>query len=64
MDDEPGASNETSNELHVHVDFVVYTKNALHVERIYFDTKFWETKMLPELTSFYFDYLASKLHKL
>ena len=43
-------------------DFVVYTKNALHIERIYFDTKFWETKMLPELTSFYFDYLASKLH--
>ena len=43
-------------------DFVVYTKNALHVERIQFDTKFWETKMLPELTSFHFDYLASKLH--
>ena len=43
-------------------DFVVCTKNALHIERIYFDTKFWETKMLPELTSFCFGYLASKLH--
>ena len=43
-------------------DFVVYMMNALHIERIYFDTKFWEIKMLPELTSFYFDYLASQLH--
>ena len=43
-------------------DFAVFTRNALHVERIYFDTEFWETKMLPELTSLYFDFLASNMH--
>ena len=43
-------------------DFIVLTNKGLHVERIYFDSVFWEGKMLPELTSFYFQYLAPKLH--
>ena len=43
-------------------DFIVLTNKDLHVERIYFDSVFWEGKMLPELTSFYFQYLAPKLH--
>ena len=43
-------------------DFVVLTNKDLHVEREYFDNDFWVTKMLPELTSFYFSYLAPKLN--
>ena len=39
------------------VDFVVYTVTAVHVERIYFDKAEWEKCTLPELTSFFFNYL-------
>ena len=39
------------------VDFVVYTVTAVHVERIYFDKVEWEKCTLPELTSFFFNYL-------
>ena len=42
-------------------DFVVLTNQDLHVDRIYFDNDFWEIKMLPELNSFYFEYLAPEL---
>ena len=39
------------------LDFVVFTKNDLHVERILFDEHEWVTNMLPELTALYFSYL-------
>ncbi len=38
------------------LDFVVYTVNDIHVERIYLDKAEWERCSLPELT-FYFSYL-------
>ncbi len=40
-----------------YLDFVVFTQKDLHVERIYFDEQDWKSNMLPQLTSFYFDYL-------
>ena len=42
-------------------DFVVYTKNYLFIERINFDSSLWEKTMVPELTSFYFEYVSPKL---
>ena len=39
------------------VDFVVYTVSDVHVERIYFSKVEWEKCTLPELTTFYFNYL-------
>ena len=42
-------------------DFVVYTKKDLHVERVYFDNDLWEKIMVPELTSFYFEYVLPKI---
>lgn len=34
-------------------DFVVFTTKGISVERIEYDPKFWEDKLLPKLTSFY-----------
>ena len=34
-------------------DFVVYTKKGIHVERISFNTDFWNRDLLPKLVSFY-----------
>ena len=39
------------------VDFVVYTISDMHVEIIYFSKVEWEKCTLPELTTFYFNYL-------
>jgi hypothetical protein len=39
------------------VDFVVYTISDMQVERIYFSKVEWEKCTLPELTTFYFNYL-------
>ena len=36
-------------------DFVVWTPTAIQVTRVPFDATFWETKLLPALTTFYFD---------
>ena len=38
-------------------DFLVYTEEDLHVERIYRDVNLWRTGMLPGLTSFYCSYI-------
>ena len=42
-------------------DFVVYTKKDLFIERINFNSSLWEKTMVPELTSFYFEYVLPKL---
>ena len=42
-------------------DFVVYTSKDLFVERITFDSSFWEKSMVPELTRFYFEFVLPKL---
>ena len=34
-------------------DFVIYTKKGISVERIKFDSDFWEKRLLPKLTEFY-----------
>ena len=34
-------------------DFVIYTKKGLSAQRIPFDCKFWEDKLLPKLVTFY-----------
>ena len=39
------------------IDFIVYTEEDLHGERIYRDVNLWKPVMLPELTSFYFSYI-------
>ena len=44
-------------------DFIVYTSKDLHVERVYFDSDFWEKVMLPELTNFYFTYILPSLRQ-
>ena len=41
------------------LDFVVFTNNDLHVERILFDEHELVTDMLPELTALYFSYLMN-----
>ena len=41
------------------LDFIVYTRSDLHVERIYFDELELKEKVLPQLTCFYFDYLMN-----
>ena len=43
------------------IDFIVYTEEDLHVERIYRDVNLWKTVMLPELTSFYFSYILPEI---
>ena len=42
-------------------DFVVYTKKGLSVQRIAFDQKFWQDKLLPKLTSFYDNCVAPEI---
>jgi putative phage-type endonuclease len=45
-------------------DFVVWTPTAIQVTRVPFDQTYWDTKLLPGVTSFYFDkYLPLALHK-
>ena len=39
------------------IDFVVFAKKDLHVERIQFNEHEWLSNMLPELTSFYFEFI-------
>ena len=43
-------------------DFVVFTNQDMHVERVCFDHDFWERTMLPELNSFYCNYLSKCLN--
>ena len=40
------------------VDFVVYTKNSLHVQTIKFDKDKWYKEMLPILANFYFEFMT------
>ena len=42
-------------------DLVVYTSKDLFVERITFDSTFWEKSMVSELTKFYFEFVEPKL---
>ena len=44
-------------------DFIVYTKQDIFSERIYFDHKLWHKTMLPKLSLFYFTYIYPKLVK-
>jgi hypothetical protein len=44
-------------------DFIVYTKQDIFSERIYFDHELWYKTMLPKLTLFYFTYIYPKLVK-
>lgn len=37
-------------------DFIVYTSQGIHVERIQFDPHFWAIEMLPRLAEFYINY--------
>ena len=34
-------------------DFIIWTPAFIHVERIYYDDTFWNTKCIPRLKSFY-----------
>ncbi len=43
-------------------DFVVWTKNDLFVERIFFDSQKWQT-CFPVLNDFYFQFLIPELSK-
>ena len=43
------------------IDFIVYINNFIFVENIKFDMNAWNTKILPELTAFYFDYIVDKI---
>ena len=43
------------------IDFVVFTKKDMHIERIHKGSFLWRSKMLPELTSFYCSYILPKL---
>ena len=43
------------------IDFIVYINNCIFVENIKFDMNAWNTKILPELTAFYFDYIVDKI---
>ena len=43
------------------IDFIVYTEEDIHVERIYRDVNLWKTVMLPELTSFYCNYILPEI---
>ena len=48
------------------IDFVVYFKNeaneeSFFVETINFDSDKWNNMLLPELTKFYFDFVAEKV---
>ena len=42
-------------------DFVIYTTHGLSVQRIPFDQKYWETILLPKLTTFYKDCIAPEV---
>lgn len=42
-------------------DFVVYTLAGIHVERIIFDTHFWDDKLQPSLQSFFRCHVLPKL---
>ena len=42
-------------------DFIVYTTKGLHVERINFDSGFWETELLPKLEAFFDNCLAPEI---
>ena len=43
------------------IEFVVYTKKELFVERIECDAALWKDKMLPQLSEFYATYILNKL---
>ena len=43
------------------IDFVVYMKDSIFVETINFDAVMWNTIILPELSKFYFEFLADKI---
>ena len=42
-------------------DFVLYTKRGIHVHKICFDGAFWNQELLPKLTSFYDNCVASEI---
>ena len=42
-------------------DFVMYTERGLNVERIPFDSTFWEKELLPKLVAFYDNCLAPEI---
>ena len=44
-------------------DFVVYTTQGMHVERIKFDSNFWAIEMLPRLAEFYVNYALDYFSK-
>ena len=43
------------------IDFIVYTPKDLYIERIEVDRILWHSRMLPELTNFYAEYILPKL---
>ena len=42
-------------------DFVVYTEKGVSVERITYDSDFWNQDLLPKLTAFYDNCLAPEI---
>ena len=42
-------------------DFVVYTEKGISVERIKYDSEFWNQDLLPKLTEFYDNCLAPEI---
>ncbi len=49
-----GVTNESG-------DFVIYTVKGVSVERIRFDSDFWEKELVPKLTDFFDNCLAPKV---
>ncbi len=43
------------------IDFVVYTSQDIHVEKIMKDELLWKTKMLPSLADFFVKYIFEKI---
>lgn len=42
-------------------DFILYTGKAINVERVTFDSDFWNNKLLPKLIDFYDNCLAPEI---
>ena len=42
-------------------DFVVYTNKGISIERIPFNSTFWESELLPKLTEFYTHCVAPEI---
>ena len=45
------------------IDFIVYTEKSLYIENIKFQKEKWKIQILPCLTKFYFELMATEIFK-